>query len=81
LVDLDVERKRHVVVDELEPVMVQQPIDVSPRTGEEIIDADDVGAFGEQPFAKMRTDKAGAASHQNARFKEHRSMTLRRLRA
>jgi hypothetical protein len=42
LVDLDVERKRHVVPHDLEVMVVEQMLDIAPRPGEEIVDTYDV---------------------------------------
>ena len=39
--------------------------------GEEIIDADDVGALVQQALAEVRAQEAGAAGHQNALFEMH----------
>ncbi len=39
--------------------------------GEEIVDAEDVGALGQQPLAQMRAEKAGAAGDQNALLQMH----------
>ena len=41
LIDLDVKRKRHVVPDQLESRMLEQVLNVGPRGGVEVIDAQD----------------------------------------
>jgi hypothetical protein len=41
-------------------------LDVAARAGEEIVDAENLGAFGQQAVAKMRAEEAGAPGHQNA---------------
>jgi hypothetical protein len=46
LVDLDVERKGHVVPHELEVMVVEQMIDIALRTGEEVVNAYDVCILG-----------------------------------
>ena len=40
LVDLDIERKRHVVAQQLEAMVIEDAVDIAPRAGEEIIGAD-----------------------------------------
>ena len=61
LVDLDVERERHVVTHQLEPLVVEQREDVFARAREEIVDAQHVVAVGQQALAEMRAQEAGAA--------------------
>ena len=39
LIDLDIERKRHVVTDQFKMFVVEQVLDIPPVTGEEIVDA------------------------------------------
>src|SRR5262249_47549483 len=71
LVDLDIERKRHVVTHELEVVVIEQMLDIALRAGEEIIDANDVGAIREQTIAEVRAEETGASGNQYERFKMH----------
>ena len=40
--------------------------DVAPAAGEIIVDADHLGALGQQPLAKMGADEARAARHENS---------------
>ena len=61
LVHLHVERKRHVVPDELEARMVVQVVDVPLVAGEQVVDAEDLVPLLEQPIAQMRAEEAGAA--------------------
>jgi hypothetical protein len=61
LVDLDVERKGHVVAQQLEARMADQVLDVAPRTGEEVVDAQHVVAAFEQLLAQVRAQEAGTA--------------------
>ena len=42
--------------------------DVRLAAGEEVVDAEDVVAFRDQPLAEVRAEKAGAAGDQNAFF-------------
>ena len=39
LINLDIERKRHVVTDQFKMFVVEQVLDILPVTGEEIVDA------------------------------------------
>src|SRR5262249_7048420 len=71
LVHLDVEWKRHVVSDELELVARKQMLHIAARAGEEIVDTDHIGAVLQQPLGKMRSEKAGPAGDQYARFQVH----------
>ena len=71
LVDLDVERQRHVVAHQLEAAVVEQRLDVVAGAGEEVVDADHVGAHVEQPLAEMRAEESGAAGDQDALFEMH----------
>src|SRR5262249_16350127 len=78
LIRLDIERKRHVVTDEIEAVVIDHSIDVAARTSEIVIDADDIGAVLEQALAKMRAKKSGAPSHNHAGFEMHIQQPLER---
>ena len=71
LVDLDIERKRHVVADQLEAMVIERCVDIAPRAGEIVVDADDAGALFQQPLAQVRAEKSGAAGYQHAGFKMH----------
>jgi hypothetical protein len=53
------------VAHQFEARVADQVLDVAPRAGEEIVDAEDLGALGEQAVAKMRAEEAGAPGHQN----------------
>jgi len=53
LIDFEIDGKRHIMANELESLVVEQVLDVAPRPGKEIIEADDFGALRQQPFAKM----------------------------
>jgi hypothetical protein len=41
----DVERERHIVTNQLKPMVIEQIIDVAARAGEEVIDAYDDGTI------------------------------------
>ena len=66
LVDLQIDRERHVVADELEALVIEQMLDIAPGAGEEIVEADDFRALRQQALAQMRAEKTGATGHQNA---------------
>jgi hypothetical protein len=59
LVNLDIERERHIVPHEFKSMVIKQMIDIPLGTGEEIVDTDDVPAIRDQAFTEMRTEKAG----------------------
>jgi hypothetical protein len=71
LIDLNIERKSHVVPNKLEPMMVEQMINVALRASEEIVDAYDVPTISEQSLTEMRAEKASSAGNQYASFKMH----------
>ncbi len=48
LVDLDIERKRHVVPHQFKARMADQVLDVAFGAGEEVVDADHIVTLGEQ---------------------------------
>jgi len=60
-VDLDMERKRHVVAHRLEQRLGQQMGDVAPAAGKIVVDANYLSAFGQQPLAQMGADESRAA--------------------
>ena len=64
LVDFDIDRESHVVANELEARVVEQMRDVVTRTGEEIVQADDVAALFEQSIAKVRAEKSRATGYE-----------------
>jgi hypothetical protein len=62
------------MTDQLEFLAVQQVLEVAARSGKEVVDAHDVGAFRKQTFGKMGAEEAGSAGDQYARFKMHLQM-------
>lgn len=60
-VHLHVERKCHVVADELEAGVVQQVADVVLATGEEVVQADHLVPVGQEPPAQVGANEARAA--------------------
>jgi hypothetical protein len=71
LIDLDIERERHVMPDKLEVLVIEQMLDVAAGAGEKIVEADDIGAVVEQALAQMRAQKACATGDQNSCFEMH----------
>ena len=59
------------MADQLEALVVEQMLDVAPRAGEEIVEADDLRALRQQALAEMRAEKAGAAGDQNTLLQMH----------
>jgi len=66
LVDLEIQRKRHVVADHLEVRVRVERGEVVARAREEVVDADDVVAPLEQALAQVGAEEPGAAGDQNA---------------
>src|SRR5207253_3184473 len=64
-VALDVERKRHVVAQQLEPRMAEQVRDVAARAGVEVVDAQHLAALRDEPRAQVRADEARAAGDEH----------------
>jgi hypothetical protein len=71
LIGFDIERKGHVVADEIEAVVADDAIDVASCPGEKVVDADEVSAVLEQALAQMRAEKPGAPGHNHACFEMH----------
>jgi hypothetical protein len=65
LVDLDIERKGHVVAHQLEVRAFQQMGDVVLGPGEEVVETNHVVAFGEQTLAEVAAEEAGAAGNED----------------
>src|SRR5882757_7188176 len=68
LVDLDIERKGHVVAHDLEGGLAEQWFDVAARTCEIVVDAENLALLLEQPCAQMRTQKACTTCNKNPLF-------------
>ncbi len=66
LVDFDIERKGNVVAHQLEIWVIEEMGDVVLGAGEEVVETDDVVAFGEQTPAEMAAEEAGAAGDEDA---------------
>lgn len=66
LVDLDIERKGHVMAHELEPGMVVQVLDVALGAGKEVVGADHLMPLFKQAVGQVRAEETGAAGDQDA---------------
>ncbi len=55
----------HVVPEQLEIRPIEQMDDVRLLAREEVVEADDVVPFRDQPFAEVGAEKAGAAGDKN----------------
>ena len=56
----------HVAAEEAEPVGSLQVADVGGAPGEQVVEADDLDALGDQPRAQVRSEEPGAAGHHDA---------------
>ncbi len=70
-VNLQQDRLGNIVADELEIRPAQQMRDVDLLAGEEVVEADHVVPFIDQPLAQMRTQKSGAAGDQDPAMSGH----------
>ena len=59
------------MANELKAFVIEQMLDVATHASEEIVEADDLRTFCQQPFAQMRAEKAGATGHKNALLQMH----------
>jgi hypothetical protein len=66
LVDLDVERERHVVAHQLEAGLVHHVVEVAPGARVEVVDNQYVVALVEQAPSQVRPDEPGSAGDQDA---------------
>jgi hypothetical protein len=66
LVDLHRERLGDIVAHQLEPVVVEQVLDVRAGSGEEIVEADHLVPFLEQPLAEVRSQEPRSSRDENA---------------
>jgi hypothetical protein len=58
LVDLHGQRLGDVVPHQLEPVVVQEVLDIGPRPGEEVVEANDLVSLLQKSLAKMRAHES-----------------------
>jgi hypothetical protein len=68
LVDIDIERKGHVVAHDLEGRLAEQWFDVAARTCEIVVDAENLALLLEQSCAQMRAQKARTTRHKDPLF-------------
>ena len=64
LVDLDIERKGHVVPHQLETLVIEKMLDIVPAAGVKIVDTQNI-CPPREPLAKMRAEKTRAPGDQN----------------
>src|SRR6476661_8526742 len=76
LIDLQIERKRHVVTLQLKALVMQQMLNISTATAEKIVDANNVGSCRQQPLTQVRAQESRAACHQDPLFQMHLSYSL-----
>ena len=58
LVDLDVQRKCHVVPSQFEMLVIEKMFDIFPAAGEKLSTQKNVAARREKPLAKVRAEKS-----------------------
>ena len=66
VVHLDIERKGHIVAQQLKVRMIEQMGDVVLGAGEEVVKTDDIMAVVQQAFAKVRAEEACTANDEDA---------------
>src|SRR5690606_6949674 len=76
LIDLDVDRKRYVVANELEARVIEQMRDVEAGARVEVVEAKDDVPLAEQPVAGMGAEKARAAGHEHLGFALERRLVV-----
>jgi hypothetical protein len=62
-IDLDVQRKGHVVAHEFEARIRMKMFDVALGSGEEVIHAKNFMSIRQQPVDQMRTEKPGSPGY------------------
>jgi hypothetical protein len=58
---IDVERLAHVVLERPEVGVAAKVGDIAGRAGDEVVDAEDLPAVGEQPLTEVGAEKARAS--------------------
>ena len=61
------------MANELKAFVIEQMLDVATYASEEIVEANDLGTFFQQPFAQMRAEKPRPTSHKNALLQMHKT--------
>ena len=77
LVHFHIQRKGHVMPEKLKARVPPQRLHIAARAGEKVVHAKHFMPFGQQPFAQMRTDKAGTACNKNPFSQVHDAVSLR----
>jgi hypothetical protein len=57
-----------VVAQELKALVIEQMLDVVPRSGEEVVDAENLATGREQTLAEMGAKESSSAANQHAPF-------------
>ena len=79
-VDIDLRRLGHINVEECEPCVIQEVLDVRERAGHEVIDADDLMAIADEAPAEMTADEPGAAGDEDVHWSVARRRGSRETR-
>ena len=64
---LELERYRHIVLEEGERILAEEVVDIGHVASEEIVDANDPVRLGEETITKMRPQKTGATGDDGSR--------------
>jgi hypothetical protein len=59
------------VPHQFEALVIEQMLDIAARSGEEIVDAENICPEVQQTLTQMRAEKSSAARDEYARFKMH----------
>ena len=65
-VNLQAQRFRYIVTNELEIRLAQEMGDICLGAGEQVVEADDIRAVSHQAFAEMRADKSRSSGDEHA---------------
>lgn len=68
LINFEQDRFNHVVTLEFKPRIAQEVRDIFAPSGEEVVETDHFVLFGQQAFAKVRTQEACASSDQDSQI-------------
>jgi hypothetical protein len=77
LIDLDEERVGDVVTEKLEPLVVEQMLDITTGASKEVVDAENLETSLKELLGKMRPEKARTAGDQDPSLKMHDALQLR----
>ena len=73
LIDLDEQRMRDVVAQQLEALVIEEMLDIAPSAGEEVVARRALGSRARATVAQMRPEEASSAGNENASLKMHRA--------